>query len=189
MLIYGKDVPEMSAIEFGNELRENPNALVHFQAWTWDWWIIGANSKGENPIVFALILHDREKHFAQFPFKMIEDGLDGKIDLDFKETPIYDIYLGCPELPDLYSQENEENPIAYAHFKKEARDGRYWHWFITEGRKESDGDYRLFGLVNGFDKEIGYVMLSELASVGAVHDLKFGKIGIYDIYEDFDLRR
>lgn len=47
----------------------------------------------------------------------------------------------------------------------------------------------LFGLVNGFEKEIGYFRLDELASVGADFDVDFEPVGIFDIYEDFDLRR
>lgn len=90
------------------------------------------------------------------------------------------------ELPDLYEQENVENPIAHAHFVHKASG---WHWFVTEGRKEEDGDMLLFGLVNGFEKEIGYFTLDELASVGADFDVDFKPVGIFDIYEDFDLRR
>ena len=37
MLIYGVNVPEMTAIEFGSILKENPNGLIHFNAIDWDW--------------------------------------------------------------------------------------------------------------------------------------------------------
>lgn len=191
MLIYGIDVPEMNGTEFAMSLKDNPNAQVHFHNDKWDWYIIGANRDDMGQSVFCLISHqedDNIKSFSQFPFGYI-DRLNGDIDLDFKETPVFDLYLDCDELPDLYSQEFEENPVAYVHFIREARDGRIWHWHITEGRREDDGDYRLFGLVNGFDKELGYVMLSELAYIGAKVDLNFEKIGVMDIYDDFDLRR
>lgn len=88
-------------------------------------------------------------------------------------------------LPDLYAQENVENPIAYAHFSHPSG----WHWYVTEGRLEDDGDMLLFGLVNSYEKEIGYFTLKELASVGAGLDIEFEPVGIFDIYEDFDLRR
>ena len=90
------------------------------------------------------------------------------------------------KLPDLYEQEEVENPVAHAHFVH-VQSG--WEWFVTEGREEPDGDMLLFGLVNGFEKEIGYFSLKELESVGAILDVEFSPVGIYDIYEDFDLRR
>ena len=192
MLIYGSNVPEMTGEEFSRSLKNNPKAHVHFHHEEWEWYIIGANKDDFGQSVFALVSHKSEdniKSFMQFPFRWIEDGLNGEIDLDFKETPIFELYLDCDDLPDLYAQENEENPIAYVHFIKETRSGNDWEWHITEGRREDDGDFLLFGLVNGFDKEIGYVRLSELAEVGAIVDLDFEKIGIMDIYDDFDLRR
>lgn len=194
MLIYGVNVPEMTAIEFGSILKENPNALIHFKAIDWDWYIIGAYEDKNLGIqsVFCLVSHwkdEKIKSFSLFPFHMIEEDLNGQIDLDFKETPVFDLYLDSDGLPDLYAQENEENPIAHVHLIREGMEGGTWEWFITEGRKEEDGDWLLFGLVNGFEKEIGYVRLSELAEIGAKVDLGFEKIGIYDIYEDFDLRR
>ena len=93
------------------------------------------------------------------------------------------------DLPKLYEQENESNPIAHAHFTKESIDGRVWDWFVCEGRREENGDWLLFGLVNGEDKELGYFTLMQIASVGAGFDEDFKPVGIYDIYEDFDLRR
>jgi hypothetical protein len=35
-------------------------------------------------------------------------------------------------------------------------------WYITEVEKQEDGDYRCFGLVNLYETELGYFMLSEL---------------------------
>ena len=92
------------------------------------------------------------------------------------------------DMPELYEQENSENPIAYAHFIKEAIDGRVLHWYVTEA-SERDGDVLLFGLVNMFEKELGYFTLNELASIGAGLDSDFQPCGVYDIYDDFDLRR
>lgn len=87
------------------------------------------------------------------------------------------------DMPALYEQENEENPVAYAHFIA----GNY-EWFVTEA-SERDGDLLLFGLVNGHEKELGYFTLMQLASVGAGLDIDFEPCGVFDIYEDFDLRR
>ena len=38
-------------------------------------------------------------------------------------------------------------------------------WLITEGEKQEDGDWLLFGYCHLFEWEWGYVMLSELESV------------------------
>ena len=46
-----------------------------------------------------------------------------------------------------------------------------WTWFAVEGEEVKDefgvgtGDYEFFGLVEGFEKELGYFRLSELASI------------------------
>ena len=40
-----------------------------------------------------------------------------------------------------------------------------WSWYVVEGVKTEDGDWRFFGLVDGFEKEWGYFTLSELQSV------------------------
>lgn len=87
------------------------------------------------------------------------------------------------DVPELKAQDDVENPLAYAHFI-----AGEWHWYVTEAG-EIDGDLLLFGLVDGKDKEIGYFTLMQLASVGAGLDEDFEPVGIFDIYEDFDLRR
>lgn len=38
-------------------------------------------------------------------------------------------------------------------------------WLITEGKKQEDGDWLLFGYCHIFEWEWGYVMLSELESI------------------------
>lgn len=38
-------------------------------------------------------------------------------------------------------------------------------WLITEAEPQADGDWLLYGYMNLFEWEWGYVMLSELASV------------------------
>lgn len=42
-----------------------------------------------------------------------------------------------------------------------------WTWYVTSGVKQDNGDWYLYGLVKGFESEIGPFMLSELdAAVG-----------------------
>lgn len=62
------------------------------------------------------------------------------------------------QLPPLYSQENEADPIVYAKFF--TPDSNFT-WYITEGSPEDD-DFRFFGYVKGHADEWGYFLLSEL---------------------------
>jgi len=61
------------------------------------------------------------------------------------------------KLPPLYSTEKDEDPTAVAKFFTPDSN---WTWYATE----FDGEDRFFGLVDGFDKELGYFSLTELAS-------------------------
>lgn len=63
------------------------------------------------------------------------------------------------KLPPLYSQE-EKGLDAVAVVKFFTPDSN-WTWYATE----FDGEDLFFGLVEGFEKEIGYFRLSELKSV------------------------
>ena len=69
------------------------------------------------------------------------------------------------KLPKLYSQEKKSDPICNLKF---FTPDSSFTWYITEGRKEQNGDWLFFGKVvshlcpNG---ELGYVMLSQLQSV------------------------
>ncbi len=61
-------------------------------------------------------------------------------------------------LPQLYSTEQEKDPIARVKF---FTPWTSWTWYATE----FDGDDIFFGLVDGFERELGYFSLSELESV------------------------
>ena len=68
-------------------------------------------------------------------------------------------------LPPLYSQDGKGGK-AIAHVKIFTPDSN-WTWWITEGQpilddSGSEVDYQFFGLVHGFEKELGYFNLSEL---------------------------
>lgn len=39
-----------------------------------------------------------------------------------------------------------------------------WKWYVIEGEEVEDGDWEFFGMVHGFEKELGYFRLSELES-------------------------
>jgi Protein of unknown function (DUF2958) len=59
------------------------------------------------------------------------------------------------QLPALYSQEQTEDPIAYAKF---FTPNSNWTWYATE----FDGEDVFFGLVQGLEEELGYFSLEEL---------------------------
>ena len=72
-------------------------------------------------------------------------------------------------MPPLYSQENERDPMVHAKFFDPVGS---WSWFATEGSPvDEDGyydtdkekvDYIFFGLVDGYEAELGYFSLNEL---------------------------
>jgi hypothetical protein len=61
-------------------------------------------------------------------------------------------------LPKPYSTEEEKDPIAQVKF---FTPDSSWTWYATE----FDGDDTFFGLVDGFETELGYFSKSELESV------------------------
>ncbi|GAI78968.1 unnamed protein product [marine sediment metagenome] len=81
------------------------------------------------------------------------------------------------KLPALYSQEEVSNPKIIVKFFHPLSD---WSWYVTEGEKVENGDWRFFGLVDGFEKELGYFHLSQLEEVkvkgiGVERDMYFGE--------------
>ncbi len=69
-------------------------------------------------------------------------------------------------LPKLYSQE-ELGLEATAYLKFFTPDSN-WTWYITE----FDGDDTFFGLIDGFEKELGYFSLSEIKNARGPFGLK-----------------
>ena len=63
------------------------------------------------------------------------------------------------KLPALYSQENERDPMVYVKFFDPTGS---WTWYATEGEDSDNGDFLFFGLVIGFEAELGYFTLSQL---------------------------
>jgi hypothetical protein len=58
------------------------------------------------------------------------------------------------KLPPLYSQENTADPLALVRFYDTLGD---WSWYVIE----FDGENLFFGLVFGFESELGYFSLAE----------------------------
>ena len=70
------------------------------------------------------------------------------------------------KLPKLYEQDGKGyDAIAYVKFFTPDSN---WTWYVTE----FDGKDTFFGLVDGFEKELGYFLLSELESVKGPLGLK-----------------
>jgi hypothetical protein len=63
------------------------------------------------------------------------------------------------QLPALYANEEVENPKAIVKFFTPFSN---WTWYATE----FDGKDTFFGLVDGWEQELGYFSLSELESMG-----------------------
>lgn len=61
-------------------------------------------------------------------------------------------------LPALYAQDGKPDAVAYVKFFTPDSN---WTWYASE----FDGKDTFFGVVDGFDKELGYFSLSELESV------------------------
>lgn len=58
-----------------------------------------------------------------------------------------------------------------------------WTWWVFEGEQQEDGDWLFFGIVEGFETELGYFTLSELTSVEGPYGLKIER----DMYYSQDM--
>ena len=69
------------------------------------------------------------------------------------------------QLPELYSQEEVEDPIVPVKFFCPWND---WTWFVIEGSMQDGGEWLLFAKVYSHmypEGELGYILLSELEIV------------------------
>ncbi len=64
------------------------------------------------------------------------------------------------KIPALYSQEIEADPMVYVKYFDPVGS---WTWYVTEG-EDRDEDFLFFGLVIGFEAELGYFTLNELTT-------------------------
>ena len=75
------------------------------------------------------------------------------------------------KLPSLRSTENlkpEQVDVVVKFFTPWTK----WSWYATEGEKQTDGDWRFFGWVDGDYPELGQWLLSELKEVVGPFGLK-----------------
>lgn len=71
------------------------------------------------------------------------------------------------KIPNLYETENEEEKICYV---KLFLPSSNWTWYILEINKEDNNT--CYGLVDGFELELGYFTLSELENLKGMFGLK-----------------
>jgi hypothetical protein len=69
-------------------------------------------------------------------------------------------------IPALYAQDESPDPIAHIKYTN-SQTG--WIWYVTE----FDGTDIFFGLVQGFEEELGYFSLTELTANEVQRDLNF----------------
>lgn len=86
-------------------------------------------------------------------------------------------------LPSIEQADASDNPTAVCKFTN----GK-WNWFVIGGKPLKNDDFYLYGLVEGIEKELGMFNLKQIQDVGAVLDSEFTPIGVFDIFDDFDLR-
>lgn len=62
------------------------------------------------------------------------------------------------KLPTLYASENTEDPMVWCKF---FTPDSSWTWYLIE----YDGKDTFYGLVDGFEQELGYFSLSEISAI------------------------
>lgn len=80
------------------------------------------------------------------------------------------------ELPTIREVDEIDNPDVVAKFTNGD-----WNWYVVAGDKLENGDYLLFGLVEGMYAEMGTFTLSQITDVSATLTLDFDNIGLYDL--------
>ena len=80
------------------------------------------------------------------------------------------------ELPTIKEADEKDNPPVVAHFTNGD-----WSWYVLAGEKLDNGDYLLYGLVDGIHRELGTFTLSQIENVSATLTTDFDNIGLYDL--------
>ena len=76
-------------------------------------------------------------------------------------------------LPSIDEADAKDNPPIVAKFTNDQ-----WNWYIIGGDKLDNGDYLLYGLVDGMEKELGKFTLKEIETVSATLTPDFDSIGL-----------
>lgn len=95
----------------------------------------------------------------------IKEGLRGDESVFFSDK-LKELQETLNTMPVTYEQDGKgDEAVAYLHYFNGS-----WDWYITELDMERE-QYQAFGLVKGFDVELGYVSLIELAVKGVELDM------------------
>jgi len=104
-------------------------------------------------------LLDPLKDFVSVPqLKALETGLRGEEAAAFKEI-VERLTSTIATMPEVYGQDGKgDEAIAYLHYFSPS-----WDWWITEKDSvKGEPQHQAFGLVKGFQIELGYVQISAL---------------------------
>lgn len=88
-------------------------------------------------------------------------------------------------LPSMKEVDEQENPLAVAHFTMPL----LGDWYVVAGEVLDNGEVLFFGLADLDYKELGTFVFSEFVENDIMLDVCWIPKGVYDIYPDFDLRR
>jgi hypothetical protein len=111
----------------------------------------------------------------QFQYKAIESALRGEEKAWFKAR-MRQISKIFDAMPKIYEQDGKGNEaIAYLHYFNSS-----WDWYITE---KDAAQKQGFGLVRGFETELGYIDFVEITKAGAELDLHFEPTTLGEIRE------
>lgn len=88
----------------------------------------------------------------------------------------------------LYSQDGKgDDAVVIAKFFTPWKN---FTWYVTEGEKQSDGDWIFFGLVVGLETEMGYFRLSDLEAIKGPYGLKIERdIHLSDNFKIGDIKK
>ena len=86
------------------------------------------------------------------------------------------------ELPTIENADEMDNPQIVARFTNGD-----WDWYVLAGEKLDNGDYLLYGFVDGIHKELGAFTLSQIENVSATLTPDFENIGLYDLKAKLEL--
>jgi len=105
------------------------------------------------------------KDFVSVPqLKALEAGLRGEEAGAFEEI-IERLTSTIATMPVVYEQDGKgDEAVAYLHYFSPS-----WDWWITEKDSvKGEPQHRAFGLVKGYELELGYVPISELIEHGGI---------------------
>ena len=100
---------------------------------------------------------------------------------EFFKGKILEMAETISNMPKSYETDGQgNNAVAHLHYFTGS-----WDWYITEKDVDSDGQGQIqaFGMVDGFECEMGYINLKEVTRAGAELDLHWAPCTLRQIKE------